>query len=203
MFLGRQGETRSAKGVSRFRRPVVAQRRNQAFHSALLRVAPFSLLLVFVACGTTLPVTHRPASELRLEIIIGDQFSVKPNVSVSVHVHDETNQREVALADNTKVTCGGTDISENAKPIPFIRQTPYPFWALVPDSHLEDRIRSPTPTSMGHPRRRPCLSHPAHSLSLPHPQARRSPSRLTIPLLCASYCQLHHWAEARASTTSC
>ena len=124
MFLGRQRRMRSAKCLSSFRRPIIAQRRNQAFHSALLRVAPFSLLLVFVACGTTLPVTHRPASELRLEIIIGDQFSEKPNVSVSVHFHDETNQREVALADNTRVTCNGTDISANAKTIPIIRPNP-------------------------------------------------------------------------------
>jgi hypothetical protein len=124
MFLGRQRGARSAKGISSFRRPIVAQRRHQAFRSALLRVAPFSLLLVFVACGATLPVTHRPASELRLEIIIGDQYSEKTNVSVSVHVHDEKNQREVALADNTGVTCNGTDISVNAKSIPFIRQNP-------------------------------------------------------------------------------
>jgi len=124
MFLGRQRRMRSAKGLSSFRRPIIAQRRNQAFHSALLRVAPFSLLLVFVACGTTLPVTHHPASELRLEIIIGDQFNEKPNVSVSVHIHDETNQREVALADNTRVTCNGTDISADAKTIPIIRTNP-------------------------------------------------------------------------------
>jgi hypothetical protein len=123
---------RLAKGLPSFRRPVVAQRRNQAFHSALLRVAPFSLLLVFVACGTTLPVTHRPASELRFDIVIGDQFSEKPNVSVSVHVYDETNQREVALADNTRVTCNGTDISENAKPIPVIRQYPISVLGFCP-----------------------------------------------------------------------
>ncbi len=37
---------------------------------------------------------------------------------------DETNQREVALADNTRVTCNGTDISADAKTIPIIRPNP-------------------------------------------------------------------------------
>jgi hypothetical protein len=124
MLLGRQRGTRSAKDLSNFRPPAVLQRRHQAFCSALLRVAPFGLLLVFVGCGATLPVTHRPASELKFEIIIGDQFSEQADVSVSVHVHDETDQREVALADNTRVTCNGIVISSHPHFFPFTPSTP-------------------------------------------------------------------------------
>ena len=198
MFLGRQRRMRSAKCLSSFRRPIIAQRRNQAFHSALLRVAPFSLLLVFAACGATLPVTHRPASELRLEIIIGDQFNEKTNVSVSVHVHDETNQREVALADNTRVTCNGTDISADVVHPIFPDKPPHSFWALV--------SRQPPGGSYK------IALHDEHGVSttatVPVPSGSFTilspPPGSTVPipiddaLHCASYCQPHHQVGARA-----
>ena len=203
MFLGRQRRMRSAKCFVQFSAANHRTASLSGFRSALLRVAPFSLLLVFVACGTTLPVTHRPASELRLEIIIGDQFSEKPNVSVSVHFHDETNQREVALADNTRVTCNGTDISANAKTIPIIRPNPIFVLGFCARQPPGGSYKIAYTDEQGRPRRRLCLCRLAHSPSSPHLQARRSPSRLMTPLLCASHCQLHHQAGARASTTSC
>jgi hypothetical protein len=94
-------------------------RLHRALRYMLLRVAPFSLLLVFVACGAPpLPVTHRPAADLRLEIHITGQYSPyserKADAIVQVHVYDGTNQHEVALADKAHLTCNGTEITSRS-----------------------------------------------------------------------------------------
>ncbi len=82
-------------------------------------VPAFGLLLALIGCGAaTLPITHRPASDLRLEIHIFGQFGAKygdgKSVNVSVRVFDGTTPNGVALPDNARVTCGGISIKSRS-----------------------------------------------------------------------------------------
>jgi hypothetical protein len=77
-----------------------------------------SLLLAIWGCGfgglhgaPTLPVTHRPASELRLMIQITGQYSDRPSVGVLVRMFEGTNPNEVALPPGARLTCNGSDMT--------------------------------------------------------------------------------------------
>jgi hypothetical protein len=103
-----------------------AARRAPAQHAhhlrSSLRFLPLlSLLLAVWACtigshigARTLPITHRPASELRLVIQITGQYSDRPYVVVLVHIFEGTNPNEVALAGRAHMTCNGSDISPSS-----------------------------------------------------------------------------------------
>lgn len=93
----------------------------------LLTLLPLlSLLLAIWACGISLgshygyhapPVTHRPASQLRLTIQIGgqyEQYGASPDVQVQVRVFEVSNSNEVSLADNASLTCNSVDIKRNS-----------------------------------------------------------------------------------------
>jgi hypothetical protein len=89
----------------------------RAFHRyTFLLLLPFlGSLLALIGCGAqTLPVTHRPAADLHLEIHIAGQYTGLTNDQASVHVtvrvFDGTNPNGVSLADKAHLTCNGTDI---------------------------------------------------------------------------------------------
>jgi hypothetical protein len=85
-----------------------------------------SLLLATLACGISVgshygyqppPVTHRPASQLRLAIQIGgqyEQYGASPDVQAQVRVFEVSNSNEVSLADKASLTCNGADIKRNS-----------------------------------------------------------------------------------------
>jgi len=77
-----------------------------------------SLLLAIWGCGfgglhgaATLPVTHRPASELRLTIQITGQYSDQPSVGVLVRMFEGTTSNEVAVPPGARLTCNGSDMT--------------------------------------------------------------------------------------------
>jgi hypothetical protein len=87
-----------------------------ALRYTLLCLAPtLGLLLALAGCGASpLPVTHRPASDFRLQVHIANQYSEKASVYVQVLVFDGMSQRGVALADKASLTCNGIDIKSRA-----------------------------------------------------------------------------------------
>jgi hypothetical protein len=89
-----------------------AWRLRRALRYTLLCLAPvLSLLLALGGCGASpLPVTHRPAADLHLQIHISNQYSDRANVYLQVRVFDGTNSNGVALADKASLTCNGADI---------------------------------------------------------------------------------------------
>jgi hypothetical protein len=58
------------------------------------------------------PVTHSPASALRLSVIIFDQYSdsAKPTVQLGVQLFEATTNQLVRLAKRAQLTCNGQDI---------------------------------------------------------------------------------------------
>src|SRR5262249_19273801 len=95
---------------------MVWRRAGWVFRHTVLLLLPFlSLPFVLNACGAvTVPVTHRPASSLHLQIHIANQYqgqtSDQAKVYVTVKVFDGTNANGVSLADKAHLTCNGNDI---------------------------------------------------------------------------------------------
>lgn len=95
-------------------------------YALLLMLPMLSLILAIWACGFTYtprvgyrppPVTHKPASQLRLEIQITGQYSQygdRPITLVHVRIFEVSNSNEVSLADNASLTCNGTDINSSS-----------------------------------------------------------------------------------------
>ena len=83
---------------------------------SLLFIVPFLFpMLAFIGCGASpLPITHRPASELRLEINIINQYKKDAGVYVQVRAFDGVNERGVAFADKASLTCDGVNIKAQA-----------------------------------------------------------------------------------------
>lgn len=78
-----------------------------------------SLALTILACSIVNvsprralppPVTHLPASQLRLMIQITGQYGITPTVKVWAHFFDANNTQEFSLADKARLTCNGSDI---------------------------------------------------------------------------------------------
>jgi len=100
-----------------------SQQARRVFRYTFLLLLPFlGPLLAFAGCGASpLPVTHRPAADLRLAIRIYGQYWGRyserygENVFVSVNVFEGTDKgadtRGVALADKAHLTCNGNDIT--------------------------------------------------------------------------------------------
>jgi hypothetical protein len=100
-----------------------SQQARRMFRYTFLLLLPFlGPLLALAACGASpLPITHRPAADLRLAIRVYGQYWGRyserygENVFVSVSVFDETDKgtdtRGVALADKARLTCNGNDIT--------------------------------------------------------------------------------------------
>ena len=99
-----------------------SQQARQVFRYTFLLLLPFlGPLLALAGCGASpLPVTHRPAADIRLEIRIYGQYrgryseSLGDNVRVEVRAFDGTEKRGVALADKAHLTCNGTDITSRS-----------------------------------------------------------------------------------------
>jgi hypothetical protein len=71
------------------------------------------LLLAGMSCSHTtviIPITHSPASDLRLSWTISDQYSNKPTVQLVVQLQEVTNTQVVGLAKPAHLTCNGQDI---------------------------------------------------------------------------------------------
>lgn len=86
----------------------------------LLTLASLLSLLAILACGISLhggmgapplPVTHLPASKLRLAIQITGQYGDKPNVYGSIGFLDGTKLTPVTIPANASLTCNGSDIT--------------------------------------------------------------------------------------------
>jgi hypothetical protein len=98
------------------RRSEQSHQARRVFRNAFLLLFAFlSLPLALIGCGAqTLPVTHRPAADLHLEIHIASQYKVQTQdqatVSVRVRVFDATSSNGVSLADKAHLTCNGTNI---------------------------------------------------------------------------------------------
>ncbi len=88
-----------------------------------------SLALAILACSAVNitprrpvppPVTHLPASQLRLMIQIFRQYTDAPTVQTLIHVYEAQSGQEVSLADKTRLTCNGSDVKysypNNANP---------------------------------------------------------------------------------------
>jgi hypothetical protein len=101
-----------------------------SIHTRALRLflPLLGLLLATLACGFSigshmgarpLPVTHRPASQLRLTIEITSQYSHysdEPNVVVQVRFFEGlAASDEVALAQGAHVTCNGKDMTPTSQ----------------------------------------------------------------------------------------
>lgn len=123
----------------------IAQRRGR---SVLWLLPLLGLLMATMACGVSLgshvgyrppPVTHLPASQLRLEIQIGSQYehygesSGAPTVQIAVRVFEGTNPSEFSFADKATLTCNGVDIKRNSYGFsaPCPRQPPGGAYRLV------------------------------------------------------------------------
>lgn len=74
------------------------------------------LALAVWACSGTVrhanppPVTHLPASQLRLKIKIEGQYSDAPTVQTQIHIIVANTGQEVSLADKARLTCYGSDV---------------------------------------------------------------------------------------------
>jgi hypothetical protein len=93
---------------------------------AVRRFLPLlGLLLALLACGFSigshigarpLPVTHRPASQLRLTVQITSQYSDRPDVVVLVRFFEgPAASDEVAIAQGAHVTCNGKDMTPTSQ----------------------------------------------------------------------------------------
>jgi hypothetical protein len=96
-----------------------------------------SLLLALLACGFTAgphigyrppPVSHLPASQLRLAIQISGQYEPygSPSNSLDAHigvrVFEGQSSSEVSLSDKGRLTCNGQDISlRSLSPVPSLQ----------------------------------------------------------------------------------
>jgi hypothetical protein len=56
------------------------------------------------------PVTHLPASQLRLALQITGQYDNTPNVTVAVLVREAASDSVVSLPDKARLTCNGSNI---------------------------------------------------------------------------------------------
>ena len=81
---------------------------------SLLWLPPvLSLALAMWACGGTVrppPVTHLPASQLRMMIQIFGQYNDTPIVQTLIQVNEAQSGQTVSLADKTRLTCNGSDV---------------------------------------------------------------------------------------------
>ncbi|HEY1386912.1 MAG TPA: hypothetical protein VGF38_00100 [Ktedonobacterales bacterium] len=102
----------------------IAQQRGRR----LLWLLPLlSLTLATLACGISLgshigyqppPVTHLPASQLRVAIQITSQYAnysatSNPNAYINIGVFDATNAQEVSLPENAQISCNGKAITRS------------------------------------------------------------------------------------------
>jgi hypothetical protein len=97
------------------------QARQVVRYTFLLLIPFLGPLLTLAGCGAPpLPVTHRPAADLRLEIRVNGQYrgryseKLGENVLVGVRVFDGTDERGVALADKAHLTCNGNEITSRS-----------------------------------------------------------------------------------------
>jgi len=111
-------------GVASARRiPARHSHRWRRARSALRFVPLLSLLLPLWACGfgswgggvgaRPLPVTHRPASQLRLEIQFTGQYQQygdRPSVVALIRVFEGTDPTQVSFAEQAQLTCNGSDL---------------------------------------------------------------------------------------------
>jgi hypothetical protein len=98
----------------------------ERLRTVLLLLPLVSLLLAIWACGFSItsrvgyhppPVTHRPASQLRMTIQFNGQYAAygsKPVLMAQVRFFEVSNSNEVSLADKASLTCNGADIKRNA-----------------------------------------------------------------------------------------
>lgn len=86
----------------------------------MLSLASLLSLLAICACGISLhggmgapplPVTHLPASKLRLAIQITGQYGDKPNVYGNIGFLDGTKLTPVTIPANASLTCNGSAIA--------------------------------------------------------------------------------------------
>ncbi|HEY7343455.1 MAG TPA: hypothetical protein VH591_21475 [Ktedonobacterales bacterium] len=84
-----------------------------------------SLALAFLACSAISiaprraippPVTHLPASQLRLMIQINGQYGDAPTVQSLIHIFVAQSGQEVSLADKARLTCNGSDVKSATAP---------------------------------------------------------------------------------------
>lgn len=99
--------------------------RNAAYARARLPLFSLLTLLAICACGSIsyhgigavpLPVTHLPATKLRLAIRISGQFgdqSDKPNVYGRIVLLDGTTGAAVTIPDNALLTCNGSEVEQS------------------------------------------------------------------------------------------
>ena len=102
--------------------------------AALRVLALLSLLVALWACGggsLNVVTTHRPASDLRLELRITDQFQNTPTVDMHVQIFEGTNPQPVYLATSARLTCNGSDIK------PSVEHTSRPCPRQVPGGMYE------------------------------------------------------------------
>lgn len=86
---------------------------------ALLLMLPLvGLALAIWACSAGSraippPVTHLPASQLRVLIQFEGQYDNSPNVQVVIHFYEAATSKEVSVADKARLTCNGSDVKPN------------------------------------------------------------------------------------------
>ncbi len=166
---------------------------------SLLWLLPLlSLALATLACGISFgshvgyhppPVTHLPASQLRLEIQIGGQYeqygnpSGAPTVGIAVRVLEGTKASESSLADKATLTCNGVDIKRNAYGFspPCPRQPPGGAYRLVyTDEHgAKTTVVIPVPTGTF------AIVSPQDGAAVPIPTSGTLPVRFTVPMASA------------------
>lgn len=81
-----------------------------------------SLALAILACGISVgshygyqppPVTHLPATQLRLEIQVSGQYETyggSPNALIQIHVYEQSSGKVVSLPAGSLLTCNGVEI---------------------------------------------------------------------------------------------
>lgn len=165
------------------------------------------LLLALIGCGAaTLPITHRPASDLRLEIHVSGQYGERygdgKNVNVWVRVLDGTDPNGVALPDKARVTCGGTSIKPRppltiAASGPCPRQAPGGAYQIIyTDEHgVSTSVTVPVPTgsfAILSPLAGSAVSIPTNGaltvrVSLPTPPPNETFSIESVATFCGAY----------------
>ena len=79
----------------------------------MLALPLLGLLLTIWACGASVtppPVTHLPASQLRMIIQVFGQYSDAPTVQTLIQVNEAQSGKIVSLADKARLTCNGSDV---------------------------------------------------------------------------------------------
>ncbi|HEY7343454.1 MAG TPA: hypothetical protein VH591_21470 [Ktedonobacterales bacterium] len=174
-----------------FRTSMIARKRTR---SVLWLLPLLSVTLAILACGISLgshvgyhppPVTHLPASQLRLAIQITGQYehyggsSGAPTVQISVRITEGTNPSESSLPDKATLTCNGVDIKRNAYGFspPCPRQPPGGAYRLVyTDEHgAKTTVVIPVPAGTF------AILSPQDGATVPIPTNGVLPVRFTIP----------------------